>query len=106
MEAKLSDGRIDGPLGKREKWIAYFISRQRVGAKILAPKKQAETWKVETENHGSSQVTRWACIWRTVSLDTEARRLLHRRFGSPPIVVLPLKPDSEVIARSGLPNHD
>jgi len=41
-----------------------------------------------------------------MSLDTEARRLLHRRFGSPPIVVLPLKPDSEVIARSGLPNHD
>jgi hypothetical protein len=57
-----------------------------------------ETWKVETEYHGSSRVTRWACIWRTVSLDTEARRLLHRRFGSPPIVLLPLEPDSEVIA--------
>jgi hypothetical protein len=25
-------------LGKREKWIAYFISRHRVGGKILAPK--------------------------------------------------------------------
>ena len=56
-----------------------------------------ETWKVETEHHGSSRITRWACIWRAVSLDTEARRLLHRRFGSPPVVLVP-ETDTENIA--------
>lgn len=47
-----------------------------------------ETWKVGTENHGSSRITRWVCIWRAGSLDMDARRLLHRRFGSPPIVMV------------------
>jgi hypothetical protein len=51
-----------------------------------AENERLETWKVETEDHGSSRITRWKCIWRAVSLDMEARRLLHRRFGSPPIV--------------------
>jgi hypothetical protein len=51
-----------------------------------AEDERLETWRVETENHGSSRITHWACIWRAGSLDTEARRLLHRRFGSPPIV--------------------
>ena len=46
-----------------------------------------ETWKVETEYHGSSRITRWGCIWRVESLDMDARRLLHRRFGSPPMVL-------------------
>ena len=56
-----------------------------------------ETWRVETEHHGSSRITRWACIWRAVSLDTGARRLLHRRFGSPPVVLVP-ETDTENIA--------
>src|SRR5713226_3962580 len=56
-----------------------------------------ETWKVETEHHGPSRITRWACIWRAVSLDTEARRLLHRPFGSPPVVLVP-ETDTENIA--------
>ena len=58
---------------------------------------RVETWKVEIEYFGSSRVTRWACIWRAVSLDTETRRLLHRRFGSPPTVMVPMEPDSEVM---------
>jgi hypothetical protein len=51
-----------------------------------AKDEQLETWKVETEHHDSSRIIRWACIWRAASLDMETRRLLHRRFGSPPIV--------------------
>jgi hypothetical protein len=47
-----------------------------------------ETWKVESEDHGSSRVIRWACVWCAGSLDMETRRLLHRRFGSPPIVLV------------------
>ena len=62
-----------------------------------AENERLETWRVETEYHGSSRITRWACIWRTISLDMEARRLLHRRFGSPPIVPLPLKTDADTI---------
>jgi hypothetical protein len=76
----------------------FHLTSQRWRDDPCAEDARLETWKVETENHGTSRVTRWARIWRTVSLDTEARRLLHRRFGSPPIVVLPLKPYSEVIA--------
>jgi hypothetical protein len=58
-----------------------------------------ETWKVESEYHGSSRITRWACIWRAASLDMEARRLLHRRFGSPPIlIVLPEAAPGIVVA--------
>jgi hypothetical protein len=53
-----------------------------------------ETWKVETEHYGSSRITRWACIWRAGSLDMDARRLLHRRFGSPPIVMVWLETDA------------
>ena len=53
-----------------------------------------ETWKVETEYHGSSRITRWGCIWRVESLDMDARRLLHRRFGSPPIVMVWLETDA------------
>jgi hypothetical protein len=62
-----------------------------------AENERLETWKLETEHFGSSRVTRWGCIWRAVSLDTEARRLLHRRFGSPPTVMVPMEPDSEVM---------
>jgi hypothetical protein len=54
-----------------------------------AKDEQLETWSVETEHHGSSRITRWACIWRAGSLDMETMRLLHRRFGSPPIVQVP-----------------
>jgi hypothetical protein len=63
-----------------------------------AENERLETWRVATEHHGSSRVTRWACIWRAVSLDTETRRLLHRRFGSPPMVTLPMETDSEAMA--------
>jgi hypothetical protein len=63
-----------------------------------AENERLETWTVETEYHSSSRVTRWACIWRAGSLDTEARRLLHRRFGSPPMVTVLKEPDSEVMA--------
>jgi hypothetical protein len=56
-----------------------------------------ETWKVETEHNGLSRTTRWACIWRAGSLDMDARRLLHRRFGSPPILKVP-ETDAEIIS--------
>src|SRR5262245_40644150 len=51
-----------------------------------AKNERLETWRVETEHYGSLRITRSACIWRARSLDMETRRLLHRRFGSPPIV--------------------
>jgi hypothetical protein len=57
-----------------------------------------ETWKVETEN----RITRWACIWRAGSLDMETRRLLHRRFGSPPVVLVP-ETDVEITAANTTP---
>jgi hypothetical protein len=56
-----------------------------------------ETWKVETEHDDFSRITRWACIWRAGSLDMETRRLLHRRFGSPPVVLVP-ETDVEIAA--------
>jgi hypothetical protein len=50
-----------------------------------AENERLETWKLKTEDHESSRITRCWCIWRAGSLDMETRRLLHRRFGSPPI---------------------
>ena len=63
-----------------------------------AGNERLEMWRVATENHGSSRITRWACIWRAGSLDMETRRLLHRRFASPPTVTVPMEIDSEVMA--------
>ena len=68
------------------------------GRTVVRSEKGSVLQTPAAHGNGSSRVVRWACIWRTVLLDTEARRLLHRRFGSPPIVVPPLKPDSEMIA--------
>ena len=59
-----------------------------------AENERIETWRVEIEQHGSSRVIRWACIWFDVSFDMEQRRTLHRRFGSPPIVKVWLETDA------------
>src|ERR1700693_4010997 len=45
-----------------------------------------ETWAVHTEDKGPVRITRWACIWYAGWLSMEERRLLHRRFGSPPVI--------------------
>jgi hypothetical protein len=63
-----------------------------------AENERLETWKVEIEHFGSSRIIRWACTWRAGSLDTETRRLLHRRFGSPPMVTVPMETGSEAMA--------
>src|SRR6478672_13854917 len=62
-----------------------------------AENERLETWKLKSEHHESSRITRWSCIWRAGSLDMETRRLLHRRFGSPPIERVP-ETDAEIIS--------
>ena len=77
----------------------FHLTAQGWREEPCAENGRLETWRLEAEHFGSSRVTRWACIWRAPSLDMEARRLLHRRFGSPPIVRMGVpESDSEVMA--------
>jgi hypothetical protein len=76
----------------------FHLTPQGWREDTCAENERLETWKVETEHFSSSRVTRWGCIWRATSLDMEARRLLHRRFGSPPTVTVPMETDSEGVA--------
>jgi hypothetical protein len=57
-----------------------------------------ETWSVRVETHGAGRITRWARIWCSDALGREEGRVLHKLFGSPPLIaaLLQAEPAEEV----------
>ena len=58
-----------------------------------------ETWSLSVETHGAGRITRWARIWCSDALGREEGRVLHKRFGSPPLIAaLPQAEPAEEVA--------
>lgn len=67
--------------------VLYHLTPEGWNEDPVGRGKALETWAVTVETYANGMLTRWACVARYRHLEMEERRALHRRFGSPPVMM-------------------